>query len=164
MTDDAFDVVVLGSGTGGYAAALRAAELGKRVALVEKDDRLGGTCLLRGCIPSKALLESAAVMDRVNRSEEWGIKASGEADWPKVASRFENFLSNIALTKKQFEDGETKHHGVRIHRDDAIGGDLIVAVDKDVRPQPAEIVEQVEGEAVVIVDQDDHGSRAWASS
>src|SRR2546426_6347610 len=84
MADDAFDVVVLGSGTGGYAAALRSAELGKRVALVERDSRLGGTCLLRGCIPSKALLESASVMDRVNRSEEWGIKASGEVDWPKV--------------------------------------------------------------------------------
>jgi len=84
MADDAFDVVVLGSGTGGYAVALRAAELGKRVAMAEKDDRLGGTCLLRGCIPSKALLESASVMDHVNRSEEWGIKASGEADWPKV--------------------------------------------------------------------------------
>src|SRR5438128_7889026 len=84
MADDAFDVVVLGSGTGGYATALRAAELGKRVALVERDSRLGGTCLLRGCIPSKALLESAAVMDRVNRSEEWGIKATGEPDWPKV--------------------------------------------------------------------------------
>src|SRR5439155_15976764 len=84
MAEDAFDVVVLGSGTGGYAVALRAAELGKRVALVEKDERLGGTCLLRGCIPSKALLESASVMDHVNRSEEWGIKASGEPDWPKV--------------------------------------------------------------------------------
>jgi dihydrolipoamide dehydrogenase len=81
---DAYDVIVLGSGTGGYACALRAAVLGKRVALVEKDDRLGGTCLLRGCIPSKALLESASVMDHVNRSEEWGIKASGEVDWAKV--------------------------------------------------------------------------------
>jgi dihydrolipoyl dehydrogenase len=84
MADDTFDVVVLGSGTGGYATALRSAELGKRVALVERDTRLGGTCLLRGCIPSKALLESASVMDRVNRSEEWGIKAAGEVDWPKV--------------------------------------------------------------------------------
>src|SRR5881409_521036 len=84
MADSTYDVVVLGSGTGGYATALRAAELGKRVAIVEKSDRLGGTCLLRGCIPSKALLESASVMDRINRSEEWGIKASGEPDWPKV--------------------------------------------------------------------------------
>ena len=81
---DTYDLIVLGSGTGGYAAALRAATLGKRVALVERDDRLGGTCLLRGCIPSKALLASAALMDRVNHSEEWGIRASGEVDWPKV--------------------------------------------------------------------------------
>ena len=84
MADGTYDVIVLGSGTGGYAAALRSAELGKKVAIVEKDDRLGGTCLLRGCIPSKALLESASVMDHVNRAEEWGIKASGEVDWPKV--------------------------------------------------------------------------------
>src|SRR6267378_94475 len=82
MTD--FDLVVIGGGSGGYACALRAAELGKRVALVERDDRLGGTCLLRGCVPTKALLESASIMDHVNRSEEWGIRASGEVDWPKV--------------------------------------------------------------------------------
>jgi dihydrolipoamide dehydrogenase len=84
VADETYDVVVLGSGTGGYATAIRLAELGKRVAIVERADRLGGTCLLRGCIPSKALLESASVMDHVNRSEEWGIKASGEVDWTKV--------------------------------------------------------------------------------
>src|SRR5437763_8960839 len=84
MPDSSYDVVVLGSGTGGYSCAIRAAELGKKVALVEKDDRLGGTCLLRGCIPTKALLQSAAVMDAVNRSEEWGIEASGKPDWQGV--------------------------------------------------------------------------------
>ncbi|MGZ8596749.1 MAG: dihydrolipoyl dehydrogenase [Actinomycetota bacterium] len=81
---DAYDVAVIGSGTAGYSAALRAAQLGLRVALVERDDRIGGTCLLRGCIPTKALLQSAAVMDAVNRSDEWGIKASGEPDWSAV--------------------------------------------------------------------------------
>src|SRR5438270_11873638 len=81
MADETYDVAVLGSGTGGYSAAPRAAQLGKRVALVEKDDRLGGTCLLRGCIPTKALLQSAAVMDSVNRSTEWGIEASGKPNW-----------------------------------------------------------------------------------
>jgi dihydrolipoyl dehydrogenase len=81
---DVFDVVVIGAGTGGYSCALRAAQLGKRVAIVERDERLGGTCLLRGCIPTKALLQSAAVMDTVNRSDEWGIKASGEPDWTQV--------------------------------------------------------------------------------
>src|ERR671936_183443 len=84
MPEETYDVAVLGSGTGGYSAALRAAELGKRVALIERDDRLGGTCLLRGCIPTKALLRSAEIMDNVTRSEEWGIKASGEPDWDGV--------------------------------------------------------------------------------
>jgi dihydrolipoamide dehydrogenase len=81
---DSYDVVVIGAGTGGYSAALRAAQLGKRVAIVERDERLGGTCLLRGCIPTKALLQSAAVMDTVNRAADWGIKASGEPDWSAV--------------------------------------------------------------------------------
>jgi dihydrolipoamide dehydrogenase len=75
-----YDLVVIGSGTGGYSCALRAAELGKRVAIVERHDRLGGTCLLRGCIPTKALLQSAAVLDSVHRAEEWGIRANGELD------------------------------------------------------------------------------------
>jgi len=81
---DAYDIVVIGAGTGGYSTALRAAQLGKRVAIVERDERLGGTCLLRGCIPTKALLQSAAVMDTVTRAEEWGIKASGDPDWSAV--------------------------------------------------------------------------------
>jgi dihydrolipoamide dehydrogenase len=81
---ESYDVAILGSGTGGYACALRAAQLGKRVALIERDGRLGGTCLLRGCIPTKALLRSAEVMDNITRAEEWGIKASGEPDWDGV--------------------------------------------------------------------------------
>jgi dihydrolipoamide dehydrogenase len=92
---DAYDVVVIGAGTGGYSAALRAAQLGKRVALVERDDRLGGTCLLRGCIPTKALLQSAAVMDTVNRSEEWGIKAAGEPDWSGVVAFEEKIVAKL---------------------------------------------------------------------
>jgi dihydrolipoamide dehydrogenase len=81
---DAYDVVVVGAGTGGYSCALRLAQLGKRVAIVERDERLGGTCLLRGCIPTKALLQSAAVMDQVNRAGEFGVEASGSPDWPKI--------------------------------------------------------------------------------
>ena len=81
---DKYDVAVVGGGTAGYSAALRAAQLGLRVCLIERDERLGGTCLLRGCIPTKALLQSASVMDAVNRSDEWGIKASGEPDWSAV--------------------------------------------------------------------------------
>jgi len=86
---DPYDVVVIGAGTGGYATALRAAQLGKRVAIVERDQRLGGTCLLRGCIPTKALLRSAEVLDTVERASEWGIKAAGEPDWSAIMA-FEN--------------------------------------------------------------------------
>ncbi len=83
MADD-YDVVVIGAGTGGYSAALRAAQLGLRTALVERHERIGGTCLLRGCIPTKALLRSAEVVDTMNRAEEWGVKASGEPDWTAI--------------------------------------------------------------------------------
>jgi dihydrolipoamide dehydrogenase len=107
MPNDSFDVVVLGSGTGGYSAALRAAQLDKRVALVERDDRLGGTCLLRGCIPTKALLHSAEVMDEINRSDDWGIKASGEPDWSgiqsykqKVVEKLVNGLTGLVKARK----------------------------------------------------------------
>jgi dihydrolipoamide dehydrogenase len=88
-----YDVIVVGAGTGGYSAALRAAELGQRVAIVERDDRLGGTCLLRGCIPTKALLQSAAVMDTVERASEWGIKAAGEPDWSAIVA-FEDAMAD----------------------------------------------------------------------
>ena len=66
-------VVVLGGGPGGYAAAFLAADLGLQVALVERDTRLGGTCLLRGCIPSKALLHVGRVLAETREMEEWGI-------------------------------------------------------------------------------------------
>jgi dihydrolipoamide dehydrogenase len=66
-------LVVLGGGPGGYAAAFLAADLGMEVTLVEKDPRLGGTCLLRGCIPSKALLHVGRVLAEVREMDEWGI-------------------------------------------------------------------------------------------
>ena len=73
--DAAYDIVILGGGSGGYACALRAAELGLRVALVERD-KLGGTCLHRGCIPTKALLHAAEVADTTREAGRFGIVAS----------------------------------------------------------------------------------------
>ena len=70
-----YDIVILGGGSGGYACALRAAELGKRVALIEKD-KVGGTCLHRGCIPTKALLHAAEVADHVNHGADVGVHAT----------------------------------------------------------------------------------------
>jgi dihydrolipoamide dehydrogenase len=75
VADHNFDVVILGGGSGGYAAALRSAQLGKSVALIEKD-KLGGTCLHRGCIPTKALLHSAEIADSVKEAGHYGVNAS----------------------------------------------------------------------------------------
>ncbi|MFI6031897.1 dihydrolipoyl dehydrogenase [Amycolatopsis magusensis] len=77
MTDTSADLVILGGGSGGYAAAFRAAELGLSVILIEKD-KLGGTCLHRGCIPTKALLHAAEVADSARESEQFGVKATLE--------------------------------------------------------------------------------------
>ena len=80
------DIVILGGGSGGYACALRAAELGKRVALIEKD-KVGGTCLHRGCIPTKALLHAAEVADASRESSKFGVKTSFEGiEMPAVLS------------------------------------------------------------------------------
>lgn len=83
-----YDLVVLGGGIGGYTAAIRASQLGKSVAIVERD-KLGGTCLHRGCIPSKALLRSAEVYATMKRADEFGVVASGELafDFAKAQSR-----------------------------------------------------------------------------
>ena len=75
MADTTFDLVILGSGSGGYAAALRAAQLGMSVALIERD-KLGGTCLHRGCIPTKALLHSAEVADTAKEAGNYGVQAT----------------------------------------------------------------------------------------
>ncbi len=75
MTEQNFDLVVLGGGSGGYAAALRAAELGQTVALIEKD-KLGGTCLHWGCIPTKALLHAAEVADNAREGAQFGVQST----------------------------------------------------------------------------------------
>ena len=75
MAENTFDLVILGSGSGGYAAALRGAQLGLSVALIEKD-KLGGTCLHRGCIPTKALLHSAEVADTTKEAAHYGVTAA----------------------------------------------------------------------------------------
>ena len=84
MADHNFDIVILGGGSGGYAAALRSSQLGKRVALIEKD-KLGGTCLHRGCIPTKALLHAAEVADVTKEAAQYGVNATfGSIDMTQV--------------------------------------------------------------------------------
>src|SRR4051794_34505062 len=99
-----YDVVVIGAGTGGYVAAIRAAQLGLSVAVVEKQKALGGTCLLWGCIPTKALLEHAHALKVVQHSSEWGISldpstGSGHVratiDMPRVQDRKDKIVSGL---------------------------------------------------------------------
>jgi len=76
LANEQFDVTVIGSGPGGYVAAIRAAQLGLKAAIVEKDKRLGGTCTLRGCIPTKQLLMSAHVYEQMQHAADFGVQAS----------------------------------------------------------------------------------------
>ena len=77
MSEASFDVTIIGAGPGGYVAAVRCAQLGLKTAIVERDSRLGGTCLLRGCIPTKALLECAHVYDKARESSKYGVLTTG---------------------------------------------------------------------------------------
>ncbi|MEM1330372.1 MAG: dihydrolipoyl dehydrogenase [Planctomycetota bacterium] len=88
MADQQFDVVVIGGGPAGYVAAIRAAQLGYKVACVERA-KLGGVCLNWGCIPSKALLANAELMEKLAHRELWGLKIKGEVEfeWDKVIGR-----------------------------------------------------------------------------
>ena len=82
-----YDVIVLGSGPGGYVTAIRASQLGFKTAIIEKES-LGGVCLNWGCIPTKALLKSAQVFDYINHAEDFGIKVDGvQSDFPAVIKR-----------------------------------------------------------------------------
>ena len=74
---DRFDVVVIGAGTGGYVAAIRAAQLGLKTAVVERQASLGGTCLIWGCIPTKVLLEHAHALKIAQEASTWGISFGG---------------------------------------------------------------------------------------
>ncbi len=96
MSDPQYDVVVIGSGPGGYVAAIRCAQLGLKVACVERE-RLGGICLNWGCIPTKALLRSAEVLDHFRHASEFGIKVgSVEPDFPAIIARSRGVADKVS--------------------------------------------------------------------
>jgi dihydrolipoamide dehydrogenase len=95
---DERDLIVIGSGPGGYVAAIRAAQLGLKVACVEKDPKLGGTCLHRGCIPTKALLHTASLLDEIREAEQFGVEVA--------APRLD--LSKAQAYKRKVVDGNAK--------------------------------------------------------
>ena len=94
-----YDVIIIGAGTGGYVAAIRSAQLGLKTAVVEKQKALGGTCLLVGCIPTKALLEHAHALKIVRQSKEWGVSiadsASATIDMNQVQSRKDRIVTGL---------------------------------------------------------------------
>jgi len=94
-----YDVVVVGAGTGGYVAAIRAAQLGLRVAVVERQKALGGTCLIWGCIPTKALLEHAHALKIAQSAKEWGLTGVDGArvgiDMPAVHARKDKMITGL---------------------------------------------------------------------
>ena len=92
-----YDLVVIGSGPGGYVAAIRAGQLGLKTAIVEKDDKFGGTCLHVGCIPTKDLLLNADVYDYFKSAKEFGIVTKEfSLDWPSILARKTKVVTKLA--------------------------------------------------------------------
>jgi len=89
LPDTIYDVAIVGGGPGGYTAAIRGGQYGLKVALIEKDDKLGGTCLHVGCIPTKSLLFDAEVYDHIKEAKEFGIEGveGAKLNWPAIQAR-----------------------------------------------------------------------------
>lgn len=126
-----YDVIVIGAGPGGYASAIRAAQLGKNVAIVEKD-RTGGTCLNVGCIPSKALLHFGKTMETFKKAQQWGFKTSS------ISVDFEQLMgqkNNVVKTLTSGIDFLLKKNKVTFYQGEAeIADDLIVKIgDKKIK-------------------------------
>ncbi len=131
-----FDVVVIGGGPGGYVAALRAAQLGAKTAVVEKD-RVGGTCLVRGCIPTKALLQSSELYSLAKTGAPFGLVADKIGfDWPAAQKRKSGVVDQLV----KGVEGLFKAGGVTLVRGSAsLGGNGVVDVSGD-RLQAKDII------------------------
>ncbi|HEV7163105.1 MAG TPA: dihydrolipoyl dehydrogenase [Solirubrobacteraceae bacterium] len=124
MAENSYDVIVIGSGPGGYVAAIRAAQLGKKTAVVERD-KTGGRCLNYACIPAKAVLRSADLLSEIREGEEFGLKvASVEVDYAAIQARRERVVSTLTSGVS----GLFKKNGI-----DYIEGDATLTADGDVR-------------------------------
>lgn len=129
MSVHSSDIVVLGGGSGGYAAAIRAAELGKNVVLIEKD-KVGGTCLHRGCIPTKALLHAAEVADHVRDAAAVGVNARFDGIDPVAVTAYRE---GIVAKKYRGLEGLLKARGITVVTGvGQLGADGSVAVGDDV--------------------------------
>ncbi|HTW41186.1 MAG TPA: dihydrolipoyl dehydrogenase [Solirubrobacteraceae bacterium] len=124
MAEGSYDTIVIGAGPGGYVAAIRAAQLGQRTAVVERD-KLGGRCLNYACIPAKAVLRSADLLSEIRDSEEFGLRVSGvEIDYPAIQARREKVVNTLTSGV----GGLFKKNGI-----DVLEGDGTLTADGDVR-------------------------------
>src|SRR3984957_11683742 len=95
MAETSDDCIVIGSGPGGYVAAIRAAQLGKRTAVVERD-KVGGRCLNYACIPAKAILRSADLLSEIEEAKDFGLQVEGvSVDYPAVQARRERVVHTL---------------------------------------------------------------------
>ena len=150
MAENNFDLVILGSGSGGYAAALRGAQLGLSVALIERD-KLGGTCLHRGCIPTKALLHSAEVADTTKESANYGVQATfqgidmaqvnkyRDSIVEKLYKGLTGLVSSKSITFVQGEGRMTGPKTVTVGADSYTGKNLILATGSNTKTLGIEI-------------------------
>jgi dihydrolipoamide dehydrogenase len=124
MTETSYDTIVIGSGPGGYVAAIRAAQLGRKTAVVERD-KVGGRCLNYACIPAKAVLRSADLLTEIRESGDFGLKVgSVEVDYAAVQARREK----VVTTLTSGVSGLFKKNGIEL-----IEGDASLGADGDVR-------------------------------
>jgi dihydrolipoamide dehydrogenase len=115
MADTQYDVIVIGGGPGGYVGAIRAAQLGLKTALVEKDE-LGGVCLNWGCIPTKALLKNAEVYAYFKEAEKWGLTVDNiHVDWEKIIARSRQVVKRLTTGV----GGLMKQNKIEVFKDEA---------------------------------------------
>lgn len=147
MTEHSFDIVILGAGSGGYSAALRAVECGRSVALVEKD-RVGGTCLHRGCIPTKALLHAGEVAESVRTAAAVGVRATHDGIDPVALAAYrdgiveskykglQSLLTARAITVVSGEGVLDADGAVSVGVDRYLGTDVVLATGSASRTLP----------------------------
>src|SRR5262245_40323650 len=145
-----YQVLVLGAGPGGYVAALKAAQLGATVAVVERQ-HLGGTCLNYGCIPSKALLSSAEMLHSVKHAGKWGVKVGEEVgfDWGQITAHKDRIIRQLRGGIASLFKGRSVVHLAGKARFEAPGRVIVTSADGSQQPVTADKVIIATGSAPI---------------